>query len=86
VTEEGFVGKLIVRKSGKVQLDWGGTLLELGRGVETDYLTTTMIVEGLGEEGSSSNRSAKPVGTGTGMGKVMGNFVLTPDFEAMGEM
>jgi DNA-directed RNA polymerase III subunit RPC4 len=85
VTEEGFVGKLIVRKSGKVQLDWGGTLLELGRGVETDCLTTTMIVEGLWEEGSS-NGSAKPVGTGTDMGKVMGNFVLTPDFEAMGEM
>jgi hypothetical protein len=85
VTEEGFVGKLIVRKSGRVQLDWGGTLLELGRGVETDYLTTTMIVEGLGEEGPS-NGSAQPVGTGTGMGKVMGNFVLTPDFEAMGLM
>ena len=85
VTEEGFVGKLIVRKSGRVQLDWGGTLLELGRGVETDYLTTTMIVKGLGEEGPS-NGSAKPVGAGTGMGKVMGNFVLTPDFEAMGLM
>lgn len=85
VTEEGFVGKLIVRKSGKVQLDWGGTLLELGRGVEIDCLITTMIVEGLGEEGSS-NESTKPVGTGTGIGKVMGNFVLTPDFEAMGEM
>jgi hypothetical protein len=85
VTEEGFVGKLIVRKSGRVQLDWGGTLLELGRGVETDYLTMTMIIEGLGEEGPS-NGSAKPVGTGTGMGKVMGSFVLTPDFEAMGEM
>jgi DNA-directed RNA polymerase III subunit RPC4 len=85
VTEEGFVGKLTVRKSGRVLLDWGGTILELGRGVESDYLTTTMIVEGLGEEGSS-NGSANPPRTGTGMGKVMGNFVLTPDFEAMGEM
>jgi DNA-directed RNA polymerase III subunit RPC4 len=85
VTEEGFVGKLIVRKSGKVQMDWGGVLLELGRGVQSDYLTTTMIFEGVGD-GGPSNASAKPIGTGTGMGKVMGNFVLKPDFEAMGLM
>ena len=85
VTEEGFVGKLIVRKSGKVQMDWGGVLLELGRGVQSDYLTTTMIVEGV-DDGGPSDASAKPIGTGTGMGKVMGNFVLKPDFEAMGLM
>ncbi len=85
VTEEGFAGKLIVRKSGRVQLDWGGLVLELGRGVQSDYLTTTMIVERR-NEGGLSDASTKPVGTGTGMGKVMGNFVLKPDFEAMGLM
>jgi DNA-directed RNA polymerase III subunit RPC4 len=82
VAEEGSVGKVIVRKSGKVQLNWGGVLLELGRGIQSDHLTTTMIVD----DGGPSDASAKSIGTATGMGKVMGTFVLKPDFEAMGLM
>jgi DNA-directed RNA polymerase III subunit RPC4 len=81
VQEEGFIGKLVVRKSGKVELDWGGTILNLGRGAESNYLTTTMITEELGEnEGSSS---ANAIGTGTGLGRVMGKFVATPDLEKL---
>lgn len=93
VEEEGFIGKLVVRQSGKVELDWGGTILNLGRGAESDYLTTTVIIEGRGEEERDSttetrsgHENANTIGTGTGMGKVMGKFVATPDWEKLLEM
>jgi DNA-directed RNA polymerase III subunit RPC4 len=93
VTEEGFIGKLVVRKSGKIELDWGGTMMELGKGAESEFLTTTLIVDPPGEEvvemvmGMSFSRGAeKPTGVGCGMGKVMGKFVITPDFGELIDM
>ncbi|KAH8198792.1 hypothetical protein TruAng_007067 [Truncatella angustata] len=68
----GYVGRLNVRKSGKVELDWGGRILDLGIATETDYLTTAIIIDE--QEGEASGKA-------TGMGPVYGKFVATPVFQ-----
>ncbi|KAK9769200.1 putative DNA-directed RNA polymerase III RPC4 [Seiridium cardinale] len=67
----GYIGRLNVRKSGKIELDWGGRILDLGIATETDYLTTAIIVD------EQENES---LGKATGMGNVYGKFVATPVF------
>jgi DNA-directed RNA polymerase III subunit RPC4 len=74
VPEAGHVGRLVVRRSGKVELNWGGTSLALGKGASFDFLTTTLVVDG--EAGPTAAH-------GTAMGKVMGKFVATPDWERL---
>ncbi|KAK8038125.1 DNA-directed RNA polymerase III RPC4 [Apiospora phragmitis] len=65
--EGGFIGKLNVRKSGKVELDWGGMPYELRLGTETGFLTTAIIVD------DPENDAAA-----TGMGNVYNKFVAAP--------
>jgi DNA-directed RNA polymerase III subunit RPC4 len=101
VTEEGSIGTLVVRKSGKVELNWGGTILKLGRGAESEFLTTTMIIDEMMPEGQEEaaqgegmagmggtfgKKKELPVGVGSAMGRVMGKFVATPDWGVMMEM
>jgi DNA-directed RNA polymerase III subunit RPC4 len=74
VKEAGWIGKLVVRESGKVELSWGETGLELGRGVECEFLTTTVITD---------ERDGEGKGEGMGMGRVMGKFVAVPDWAKM---
>ena len=74
VKEEGFIGKLVVRESGKVELSWGGTSMVLGRGVSANFLSTVVVTE---------NKAEDPEGVAIGMGQVMGKFVVTPDWEKM---
>lgn len=69
----GYIGRLNVRKSGKVELDWGGQLLDLGIATETDFLTTAIIVD------EQENEAGQ--GTATGMGQIYGKFVATPVFQ-----
>lgn len=74
LSEGGMMGKLNVRKSGKVELDWGGRVLELSPATAMNFLTTAVIVE---------QNDEKPLpgvigGDGIGMGKIMGRFVLAP--------
>lgn len=71
----GYIGKLNVRKSGKVELDWGGQILDLGIATETDFLTSAIIVD----EHESDLASGQ--GKATGMGVVFGKFVATPIFD-----
>jgi DNA-directed RNA polymerase III subunit RPC4 len=80
VQEPGLIGKLVVRRSGKVELSWGGTSLALGRGAEFDFLTTGVVVQGLGAEKGAEGGEEM---SGTGMGRVMGKIVATPDWEKM---
>jgi DNA-directed RNA polymerase III subunit RPC4 len=80
-TEEGYVGKLIVRESGRVDLDWGGSRMLVGRGIETSFLSMGVLVDSKGcfdEEGKPTRE-----GVATGMGKIMGKFLVTPDWESM---
>ncbi|RKF58548.1 DNA-directed RNA polymerase III RPC4 [Erysiphe neolycopersici] len=80
IHEEGFIGKLIVRESGKVELCWGGTRLLVGRGVDAKFLTTGVIVDNV-EIGPAGG--GVPEGKAFGMGQIMGKFVVTPDWMSM---
>ncbi|KHN94596.1 RNA polymerase III Rpc4 [Metarhizium album ARSEF 1941] len=70
----GMVGKLNVRKSGKVELDWGGTTLEMSPAAGMSFLTTAVIVE----ENDEKPQQGVLGGDSVGMGKIMGRFVLAP--------
>lgn len=80
VKEEGCIGKLIVRKSGRVELSWGGVNLLVGRGVDAGFLTTGIVVDSL-EKGPPGGGA--PEGRALSMGQIMGKFVVTPDWEHM---
>lgn len=82
ISEAGYMGKLIVRESGKIELSWGGTSLALGRGADMEFLTTTMIIDGLEDE-MSEDMIGKVVGSGSGLGSIKGKFVATPDWDKM---
>ncbi|KAJ8069434.1 hypothetical protein OCU04_003088 [Sclerotinia nivalis] len=73
VGEQGYIGKLVVRKSGKVELDWGGTSMAVGRGVPAAFLSQIVLAE--------DPKGEAPEGVATGLGKVMGKFIVTPDWE-----
>lgn len=93
VEEEGYIGKLIVRESGRVELDWGGTRMLVGRGIPTGFLTTGVLLDPmdpdkekndvLGDSGSSRMFQPAIEGMAVGMGEIMGKFVVTPDWESM---
>ncbi|KAI1117206.1 RNA polymerase III RPC4-domain-containing protein [Nemania sp. NC0429] len=70
--EGGFIGRLNVRKSGKVELDWGGTTLDVGMATETDFLTSAMIIE----QKENVETAEESAGYAYGMGQVFGGFVL----------
>ncbi|KAI1377202.1 RNA polymerase III RPC4-domain-containing protein [Hypoxylon crocopeplum] len=72
--EGGLIGKLNVRKSGKVELDWGGTMLSLGMGADTEFLTSAIVIE---QNVNLENPEAS-TGTAYGMGEVTRKFVLVP--------
>lgn len=72
--EGGYVGKLVVRRSGKVELDWGGQTLEMVPGIESHFLTTAVLVE----ETNPTARSGEAAGVAYSMGKIHGKFVLAP--------
>ncbi|KAK1503955.1 RNA polymerase III RPC4 [Colletotrichum tamarilloi] len=74
VSQAGMMGKLKVRKSGKVELDWGGRTLELSPAAGMNFLTTAVIVE----ESDEKAKQGVPGGDSIGMGKIMGRFVLAP--------
>lgn len=75
--EGGYVGKLVVRRSGKVELDWGGQTLEMVPGMDTNFLTTAVLVD----ETNPMARSNEAAGTAYSMGKIHGKFVLAPKWE-----
>ena len=75
------MGKLSVRRSGRVEMDWGGTRLTLGMGAEAEFLTSAVVLE---TREHPDNPEAL-TGTGYGMGQVMGRFVLTPVWDEEGD-
>ncbi|CRK48315.1 hypothetical protein HYQ45_013878 [Verticillium longisporum] len=70
----GMIGKMNVRRSGKVEFDWGGCTLELGPAAGMNFLTTAVIIE----EADEKAKNAEHGGDAYGMGKIMGRFVLAP--------
>ncbi|KAJ4306260.1 hypothetical protein N0V88_001058 [Collariella sp. IMI 366227] len=71
----GFIGNLIVRKSGRVQLSWGGQLLDLMPGTQTNFLSTTVLIEQADQKPGDQSQMA---GVAYGMGKIQGSFALAP--------
>jgi len=70
----GFVGNLVVRKSGKVELSWGGKTLLLAPGTQANFLSSAVLLE-------SSDVKPQPgqvSGAAYGMGKIQGSFALVP--------
>ncbi|KAG6052404.1 hypothetical protein E4U17_005822 [Claviceps sp. LM77 group G4] len=74
LSQGGMIGKLNVRKSGKVELDWGGMTLEMSPAAGMNFLTTAVIVE----ENDEKVQQDAIGGESIGMGKIMGRFVLAP--------
>ena len=86
VAEEGAIGKLIVRDSGRVEMIWGGTNMVVGRGVEAGFLSVGMLIDGQNLWQTDDNgKLALPLSEGEGkslgMGKLMGKFVVTPNWD-----
>ncbi|PNP83107.1 hypothetical protein FNYG_03429 [Fusarium nygamai] len=73
----GMVGQLKVRKSGRVELDWGGSTMELNPATGMNFLTTAVIIE----ENDEKPRPGVIGGESIGMGKIMGRFVLAPKWD-----
>ncbi|KXX76515.1 DNA-directed RNA polymerase III subunit RPC4 [Madurella mycetomatis] len=71
----GYIGDLVVRKSGRVELSWGGLPLEAGPGVQANFLQTAVLIEDAETKPSDVSRYA---GAAYGMGKVQGSFALAP--------
>lgn len=70
---EGFVGRLIIRKSGKMQIDYGGMLFDCESGIPVEFLRTAVLTE--------MDDEKKPdgyTGTAYGMGQITGKFVAVP--------
>lgn len=70
---EGFVGKLVIRKSGKMQIDWGGMLFDCEMAIPRRFYRECILTE--------EDDEKKPdgfVGTAYGMGPVMGQFNAAP--------
>ncbi|KAI9158709.1 urease accessory protein [Paramyrothecium foliicola] len=74
LTKGGMIGKLRVRKSGRVELDWGGRTLEMNPAAGMNFLTTAVIVE----ENDEKPQTGVVGGESIGMGKIMGRFLLAP--------
>jgi DNA-directed RNA polymerase III subunit RPC4 len=70
----GFVGNLVVRKSGKVELNWGGLTLNLTPGTQAEFLQTAAILE----DADTKPGKGDIAGTAYGMGKIEGSFTLAP--------
>ncbi|KAM0558516.1 hypothetical protein ACHAPJ_004711 [Fusarium lateritium] len=73
----GMVGQLKVRKSGRVEMDWGGSTMELSPATGMNFLTTAVIIE----ENDEKPRPGVIGGESIGMGKIMGRFVLAPKWD-----
>lgn len=70
---EGFVGKLVIRKSGKMQIDWGGMLFDCEMGIPRSFLRECVILEDDDEKKPDGYH-----GSAYGMGQVMGQFNAAP--------
>ncbi|KUI71576.1 hypothetical protein VM1G_07131 [Cytospora mali] len=69
----GYLGKLIIRRSGKMQIDYGGMLFDCESGIPVEFLRTAVLTE--------MDDEKKPdgyAGTAYGMGQIAGKFVSVP--------
>ena len=83
-TTPGLMGKLRIHKSGKATLDWGGTSLQVSKGLDESMLQDVVVVRPLGgqtgAEGYGSGAGTDVGGEALAFGQVRGKFVVTPDW------
>lgn len=86
--QPGVVGKLRVHRSGRVTLDWGGHVMEVGMGIDASFLQTAMIVETDAGKGSGALAGVDETGRdGQGDGAAAAEKVKQdPDRGAAGQM
>ena len=68
--EPGYMGKMVVRKSGKVELDWGGLPLSVRPGTRPDFVSRAVIIET-----DDVKNQGQEMGSAIDVGKIMGRFV-----------
>ncbi|KAG9245391.1 RNA polymerase III RPC4-domain-containing protein [Calycina marina] len=93
ITEEGRAGKMVIRKSGKIQIIWGGdngNRFEVKKGVTNSFLSVPAVIEtpltrltNVGAGRGSAVQATTQIGKATGMGKIMGKFVVSPAWDTM---
>lgn len=76
MSQGGVIGQLKVRKSGKVEFDWGGRTLEMSPATSMNFLSTAVILE----ENDEKPHPEVIGGSSVGMGKIMGRFILAPSW------
>ena len=90
----GLLGTLKLKQSGRVLLSWGDASLELVRGADTEFLQDVVLANarkvvsvddelGMGtgvEVGDGVGGGGRTGKSGWGLGQVMGNFVVRPDW------
>ncbi|PHH52531.1 hypothetical protein CFIMG_003083RA [Ceratocystis fimbriata CBS 114723] len=89
--QSGFVGQMVVRKSGRVEMNWGGITYEMRPALKRDFVTSAVLVEYSDEKrhgsgpGRAPDEASQNDGTAMGLGKVMGQFILAPKYEDKSE-
>ncbi|KAG9236566.1 putative 3-hydroxybenzoate 6-hydroxylase 1 [Amylocarpus encephaloides] len=76
VEEEGWIGKLIVRESGRVELTWGGTSMVVKKGTSAGFLSTGVMLDGHDRDPLGTREGKTKEGKAFGMGKIMGKMVV----------
>lgn len=71
----GFVGKLVIRKSGKMQIIWGGMPFDCEMGVSINHYREAVLTEDDDEKKPDGFH-----GTAYGMGSILGKFNAVPHF------
>lgn len=69
----GFLGKLVVRRSGRMQIDYGGMVFDCESGIPVEFLRTAVLTE-MDDEKKTDGYA----GTAYGMGHIAGKFVSVP--------
>lgn len=78
----GYVGKLVVRKSGKAELDYGGIKYTMRRGIKSSGVTSYVVLE---EEDVKPGKQEQYAGKAVAMGTLMGKFNFGPVWEEQEE-
>lgn len=78
----GYVGKLVIRKSGKAELDYGGIKYSMRRGIKSSGVTSYVVLE---EEDVKPGKQEQYAGRAIAMGTLMGKFNFGPVWEEQEE-
>jgi DNA-directed RNA polymerase III subunit RPC4 len=81
VDEVGAVGRMVVRKSGRVEITWGDNDMVVQRGTSHGFLGAGYIIDSLDRVPVAPTEGVDRIGFSTSMGPMMGKFVVVPDFE-----